>query len=86
MLSFKIINEENKEEVLDLLLTRMPEADGEYICFIDADLQQRPETVREMVQILDGASLYCTLQILGGEVVVCFFFFFFFLVALHVGS
>lgn len=28
-------------------------AQGEYICFIDGDLQQRPETVREMVKILD---------------------------------
>ena len=29
-------------------------ADGEYISFIDADLQQRPELVRDMVQILDS--------------------------------
>lgn len=28
-------------------------ASGDYICFIDADLQQRPEVVREMVAILD---------------------------------
>ena len=28
-------------------------ASGEYICFIDADLQQRPEIVRDMVRILD---------------------------------
>lgn len=28
-------------------------ASGDYICFIDADLQQRPEVVRQMVQILD---------------------------------
>ena len=28
-------------------------ADGEYITLIDADLQQRPEIVRDMVQILD---------------------------------
>ena len=28
-------------------------ASGEYICFIDADLQQRPEVVRDMVKILD---------------------------------
>jgi len=26
---------------------------GDYVCLIDADLQQRPETVLEMVQILD---------------------------------
>ena len=29
-------------------------ADGEYISLIDADLQQRPEIVRDMVQILDS--------------------------------
>jgi len=29
-------------------------ADGEYICLIDADLQQRPEIVRNMVRILDN--------------------------------
>ena len=28
-------------------------ADGEYICLIDADLQQRPEIARQMVKILD---------------------------------
>ncbi len=28
-------------------------ASGDYICFIDADLQQRPEVVRNMVSILD---------------------------------
>ena len=28
-------------------------ASGEYICFIDADLQQRPEIARDMVRILD---------------------------------
>lgn len=28
-------------------------ASGDYLCFIDADLQQRPEVVREMVKILD---------------------------------
>ncbi len=28
-------------------------ASGEYICFIDADLQQRPEIARDMVSILD---------------------------------
>ena len=31
----------------------MEHADGEYICLIDADLQQRPEIAREMVQILE---------------------------------
>lgn len=31
---------------------------GEYISFIDADLQQRPETVKEMVQILDEQPEY----------------------------
>lgn len=31
----------------------MEKASGEYICLIDADLQQRPEIAREMVKILD---------------------------------
>ena len=35
------------------LYAGLEQADGEYICFIDADLQQRPETVRDMVKILD---------------------------------
>ncbi len=34
----------------------MEHASGDYIALIDADLQQRPEIVREMVQILDGDS------------------------------
>ena len=29
-------------------------ASGDYICFIDADLQQRPEVVRDMVDILES--------------------------------
>ena len=33
-------------------------ASGEYICLIDADLQQRPEIVRNMVQILDTRPEY----------------------------
>lgn len=33
-------------------------ASGEYICFIDADLQQRPEIVRDMVRILDESPEY----------------------------
>ena len=33
-------------------------ADGEYISLIDADLQQRPEIVREMVEILDRDDRY----------------------------
>ncbi len=33
-------------------------ADGEYISLIDADLQQRPEIVRNMVQILDEDPQY----------------------------
>lgn len=33
-------------------------ADGEYICVIDADLQQHPDVVREMVSILDNQSQY----------------------------
>lgn len=31
-------------------------ASGDYVCFIDADLQQRPEVVRDMVAILDTES------------------------------
>ena len=36
----------------------MDHASGEYISLIDADLQQRPEIVREMVQILDEKPEY----------------------------
>lgn len=36
----------------------MEHADGEYISLIDADLQQRPEIVREMVKILDEQPQY----------------------------
>lgn len=36
----------------------MEHADGEYISIIDADLQQRPEIVREMVKILDEQPEY----------------------------
>ena len=35
------------------LYAGLQHADGDYISFIDADLQQRPELVREMVKILD---------------------------------
>lgn len=35
------------------LYAGLQHACGEYICLIDADLQQRPEIVREMVKILD---------------------------------
>ena len=35
------------------LYAGLKHADGEYISLIDADLQQRPELVREMVKILD---------------------------------
>ena len=35
------------------LYAGLSHADGEYISLIDADLQQRPEIVRDMVQILD---------------------------------
>ncbi len=33
-------------------------ADGDYISIIDADLQQRPEIVRDMVKILDEQAAY----------------------------
>lgn len=36
----------------------MEHASGEYISIIDADLQQRPEIVRDMVQILDTNPQY----------------------------
>jgi len=36
----------------------MEHADGEYISIIDADLQQRPEIVRDMVKILDEEQQY----------------------------
>ena len=36
----------------------MKEADGEYVSLIDADLQQRPEIVRNMVKILDESPEY----------------------------
>ena len=40
------------------LYAGLEHADGEYICLIDADLQQRPEIAREMVQILDEKPEY----------------------------
>ena len=36
----------------------MEHADGEYICLIDADLQQRPEIAREMVKTLEEKQEY----------------------------
>ena len=36
----------------------LQQASGEYISLIDADLQQRPEIVRDMVKILDEQSQY----------------------------
>jgi len=35
------------------LYAGLEHASGEYLCLIDADLQQRPEIARDMVQILD---------------------------------
>lgn len=40
------------------LYAGLKHACGEYISLIDADLQQRPEIVRDMVQILDAQSEY----------------------------
>ena len=40
------------------LYAGMEHADGEYISLIDADLQQRPEIVRDMVKILDEQPKY----------------------------
>ena len=36
------------------LYAGLQHASGEYLCLIDADLQQRPEIVRDMVDILDN--------------------------------
>ena len=36
----------------------MSKADGDYVSIIDADLQQRPEIVRDMVKILDEEPQY----------------------------
>lgn len=40
------------------LYAGLEHASGDYVCFIDADLQQRPEIVREMVQILEQQPEY----------------------------
>lgn len=40
------------------LYAGLEHADGEYISLIDADLQQRPELVRDMVRILDEQPQY----------------------------
>ena len=40
------------------LYAGLQHAEGEYICLIDADLQQRPEITREMVKILDERPEY----------------------------
>lgn len=40
------------------LYAGLQHADGEYISLIDADLQQRPELVRDMVTILDEETKY----------------------------
>ena len=40
------------------LYAGMQHASGEYISLVDADLQQRPEIVREMVEILDSNPEY----------------------------
>lgn len=40
------------------LYAGMEHADGEYISLIDADLQQRPEIVRDMVKILEEQPQY----------------------------
>lgn len=36
----------------------LKQTSGQYVCLIDADLQQRPEIVRDMVQILDEKPEY----------------------------
>ena len=55
----------------------MEHAEGEYICLIDADLQQRPEIAREMVQILEdkpGYDVVAAYQDRRGEGKVLSFF------------
>ena len=55
----------------------MKEARGEYIALIDADLQQRPEIVRDMVKILDeepGYDIVAAYQDRRGEGKVLSFF------------
>ncbi len=42
----------------DGLYAGLQHASGEYICLIDADLQQRPEIARQMVEILDTQPEY----------------------------
>jgi len=59
------------------LYAGMKHASGEYISLIDADLQQRPEIVREMVQILDaepGTDVVAAYQDRRGEGKVLSFF------------
>lgn len=40
------------------LYAGLKQASGDYVSLIDADLQQRPEIVRDMVKILDGQPEY----------------------------
>ena len=40
------------------LYAGIKKASGDYVCLIDADLQQRPEIVKDMVQILDEKNEY----------------------------
>jgi len=40
------------------LFAGLQHASGDYLCLIDADLQQRPEIARQMVQILDDEPIY----------------------------
>jgi len=56
MISFTIINEENKEEILDRLLVKMPEADGEYASEIIDSLLAYGEC-EYGVSIFDGCLL-----------------------------
>lgn len=55
----------------------LKQASGEYVSFIDADLQQKPEIVRDMVQILDedpGCDVVAAYQDRRGEGKVLSFF------------
>ena len=64
---YENLNEKNNVQVLSFsrnfgkesaIFAGMQKATGDYICLIDADLQQRPEIVRDMVRILDEKPEY----------------------------
>lgn len=59
------------------LYAGIKKASGDYVCLIDADLQQRPEIVNDMVQILDEqpeCDIVAAYQDLRGEGKILSFF------------